>query len=112
MKIFSPLFELVLRWSRHPKAPWYLAGLSFAESSFFPIPPDVMLMPMVVAQPKKAWSLAAITTICSVVGGMAGFAIGGLVEMSGWQPVFGLWAFILLGASLLIWFKRDEETKR
>ena len=76
MKIFSPLFELVLRWSRHPKAPWYLAGLSFSESSFFPIPPDVMLMPMVVAQPKQAWRLAFITTIFSVLGGLLGFAIG------------------------------------
>jgi membrane protein YqaA with SNARE-associated domain len=93
MKIFSPLFELVLRWSRHPKAPWYLAGLSFAESSFFPIPPDVMLMPMVVGQPKSAWKLASLTTVCSVAGGMAGFAIGffaiDLIEP--WLHELGYW---------------------
>jgi len=68
--------DLVLGWSRHPHAEWYLGGLSFAESSFFPIPPDVMLAPMVMAQPKKAWRLAGITTITSVLGGLAGFAIG------------------------------------
>jgi membrane protein YqaA with SNARE-associated domain len=76
MRIFSPLLDMVLRWSRHPKAPWYLGGLSFAESSFFPIPPDVMLMPMVVAQPERAWRLALITTVSSVAGGLLGFAIG------------------------------------
>ena len=76
MKIFSKLMDRVLSWSRHPKAPWILGGLSFAESSFFPIPPDVMLMPMVMAQRDKAWRLAAITTVCSVVGGLAGFMIG------------------------------------
>jgi membrane protein YqaA with SNARE-associated domain len=76
MKIFSKLMDWVLEWSKHPKAPWFLGGLSFAESSFFPIPPDVMLMPMVMAQPKKAWRLATITTVASVLGGLAGFAIG------------------------------------
>lgn len=93
MKIFSPLFERVLRWSRHPKAPWYLAGLSFAESSFFPIPPDVMLMPMVVAQPKQAWRLAAITTVCSVVGGLAGFTIGffAIDLITPWLHDLGYW---------------------
>jgi membrane protein YqaA with SNARE-associated domain len=93
MKIFSPLFELVLRWSRHPRAPWYLAGLSFAESSFFPIPPDVMLMPMVVAKPKSAWRLAAITTATSVLGGMAGFAIGyfAIELIEPWLHELGYW---------------------
>jgi len=76
MNVFSKLMDLVLGWSRHPHAEWYLGGLSFAESSFFPIPPDVMLAPMVMAQPKKAWRLAGITTITSVLGGLAGFAIG------------------------------------
>jgi membrane protein YqaA with SNARE-associated domain len=76
MKIFSKIMDRVLSWSRHPKAPWILGGLSFAESSFFPIPPDVMLMPMVMAQRDKAWRLAAITTVSSVVGGLAGFMIG------------------------------------
>ncbi|MBT8144716.1 MAG: DedA family protein [Gammaproteobacteria bacterium] len=76
MKLFTPLYDRVLRWSRHRHARWYLGGLSFAESSFFPIPPDVMLAPMVLATPRKGWSLAAWTTITSVVGGVAGWLIG------------------------------------
>jgi len=117
MKIFSPLFELVLRWSRHPKAPWYLAALSFAESSFFPIPPDFMMMPMIVAQPRKAWSLAALTTVFSVLGGIAGFLIGvfaieliepllqryGYWEAYGiarqWFQDWGFWAVLVAGFS-------------
>ncbi len=76
MKVFSTLMDRVLTWSKHPKAPWFLGGLSFAESSFFPIPPDVMLMPMVMAQPDKAWRFAALTTVASVAGGLAGFMLG------------------------------------
>lgn len=65
-----------MRWARHPRAPWYLSGLSFAESSFFPIPPDVMLAPMSLAQPTRALRFATLTTISSVLGGMFGYLIG------------------------------------
>jgi len=93
MKIFSPLFERVLGWSRHPKAPWYLAALSFAESSFFPIPPDVMLAPMVVAKPESAWRLAFITTVSSVVGGIVGFLIG-MFAIDLIEPLLIDWGYI------------------
>lgn len=63
-------------WARLPNAPWYLGALSFAESSFFPIPPDVMLAPMSLANPSKAWRFAFITTITSVLGGLFGYLIG------------------------------------
>ena len=76
MKIFSPLYEMAMRWARHPRAPWYLGGLSFAESSIFPIPPDVMLAPMALAHPQRAWRYAALTTLSSVLGGMFGYLIG------------------------------------
>ena len=76
MKIFSRLYELVLTWAAHPRATRYLAALSFAESSFFPIPPDVMLAPMVLAQRQRAWMLATVTTLWSVLGGIAGYLIG------------------------------------
>ena len=76
MKIFSPLYALAMRWSRHPKAPLYLGGLSFAESSFFPVPPDVMLAPMCLAHPERAWRLALLTTLASVAGGLFGYLIG------------------------------------
>ena len=65
-----------MRWAAHRHAQWYLAGLSFAESSFFPIPPDVMLAPMALADTKKALRFAAIATLFSVIGGAAGYAIG------------------------------------
>ncbi len=84
MKIFAPLYDLTLRWSKHPKAPWYLGGMSFAESSFFPIPPDVMLMPMSLAQPEKAMRFAWITTLFSTLGGVLGYLIGMLLLESIW----------------------------
>ncbi len=85
MKIFSPLYERAMRWAAHRHAPRYLAGLSFAESSFFPIPPDVMLAPMTLARPDRGWFLAAITTAASVAGGVLGYVIGWLA-IEGLEP--------------------------
>lgn len=76
MRVFGPLYERVLDWSRHRFAERYLAALSFAESSFFPIPVDVMLAPMCLAHRAKAWRFAAVATVFSVLGGIAGYAIG------------------------------------
>ncbi len=76
MKLFSRLYYRVLSWSEHRYARYYLAALSFSESSFFPIPPDVMLAPMVLAQRYRAWSLATLTTIASALGGVLGYLIG------------------------------------
>jgi membrane protein YqaA with SNARE-associated domain len=78
VKIFATLYDRVLAWSAHRHAERYLAALSFAESSFFPIPPDVMLAPMTLAQPNRGWRLAIVTTVASVAGGIAGYAIGWL----------------------------------
>ncbi|MCP5299279.1 MAG: DedA family protein [Chromatiaceae bacterium] len=76
MKLFSSLYTRAMRWARDPRAPWYLGGLSFAESSFFPIPPDVMLAPMSMAQPRRALWFATLTTAASVLGGILGYLIG------------------------------------
>jgi membrane protein YqaA with SNARE-associated domain len=62
-----------------PYALWILAAVAFAESSFFPVPPDVMLMPMSLARPKRAWLFAGVCTIASVLGGILGYAIGALL---------------------------------
>ena len=62
-----------------PYALWILAAVSFAESSFFPIPPDIMLLPMSLARPKRAWWFATVCTIASVAGGVVGYAIGALL---------------------------------
>jgi len=76
VKLFEPLYQLVLEWSGHRHAERYLAALSFAESSFFPIPVDVMLAPMCLAKRPRAWRYAAIAAVFSVLGGLAGYAIG------------------------------------
>jgi membrane protein YqaA with SNARE-associated domain len=73
-----------MSWSRHPQADKYLAILSFAESSFFPVPPDVMLMPMSLAKPNMAMRYAWITTIFSLLGGLLGYAIGYFAFESLW----------------------------
>ena len=76
MRLFGPLYERVLKWSRHPHAERYLGAMSFAESSFFPIPVDVMLAPMCLADRSKWIRFATIATVFSVLGGLAGYAIG------------------------------------
>jgi membrane protein YqaA with SNARE-associated domain len=83
-RLFQRLYDQVLAWSAHRRAPAILSGLSFAESSFFPVPPDVMLAPMCLARPGKAWSFATLCTLSSVAGGLLGYFIGrlafGLIE--------------------------------
>ena len=76
MKLFSTLYAKVMNAAEHPKAPAILSALSFAESSFFPIPPDVMLAPMALRLPSRALWFAFLTTVFSVLGGLAGYAIG------------------------------------
>ena len=78
--------------SRSKNAPYVLAAVSFAESSFFPIPPDVMLIPMALAEPKRAWTYAGICTVASVLGGLLGYAIGALLYDS-----LGVWLLHFYG---------------
>ena len=98
VKFFTPLYEKVMLWAAHRHAPQYLALLSFAESSFFPVPPDVMLAPMTVARPSKALHFALITTVASVVGGVFGYAIGYLAfdAIEPWLQNSRYWANYLL----------------
>ncbi len=102
--------------ARHPKAIWWLAGVSFAESSFFPIPPDVMLVPMVLARPDRGFRIALVCTVASVLGGLFGYAIGyflyetagrWIIDLYGMQAGFaefraqydrwGLWIILIKG---------------
>jgi len=73
------LYEWILALSGKPSAPWALGAVAFAESSFFPVPPDVMLVPMAVSRPDRVWFYATITTVASVLGGLVGYAIGALL---------------------------------
>ncbi|MBN9281012.1 MAG: DedA family protein [Hyphomicrobium denitrificans] len=70
------LYDWTMRKAASDKAPAALAGVSFVESSFFPIPPDVMLIPMILSRREKAWWYATIATVASVLGGLLGYAIG------------------------------------
>ena len=87
------LYDYVIELAGHPKAPWVLSGVSFAESSVFPIPPDAMLIPMILAERAKAWFFAAVCTVSSVLGGIAGYAIGYfLFEVVG-KPILAFYGY-------------------
>jgi membrane protein YqaA with SNARE-associated domain len=74
--MFKRLYDWTLSLAARPSAPYALGAVSFAESSFFPIPPDVVLAPMVLAKPASGWRYATICTVASVLGGLLGYAIG------------------------------------
>jgi len=76
MKIFQPLYERAIVWSKHPRAPLILTVLSFFEAFVFPVAPEVMLAPMCLAQPKRGFRYAALSLLGSVFGMMVGYAIG------------------------------------
>ncbi|BBO26261.1 MAG: YqaA family protein [Pseudomonadota bacterium] len=118
MKLFQPCYDLALRWAKHPWASRYLAGLSFAESVIFPVPPDVMLAPMSLSRPDKAWHFAMLTTLASILGGIAGYFLGYLafenwlqpfIESAGythkletamgWFEQYGVWVVFIAGFS-------------
>ena len=104
MHKFLELYEYVLKLANHAKAKYYLFFLSVAESSFFPIPPDVMLLPMCLSNPKKAWKFAFITTVGSVLGGIIGYLIGvyafGFIE-----PYLYDWGYMSAYERAVIWFE-------
>lgn len=76
MKIFAPMYQRALGWSRHPRAPMFLTGLSFVEAIIFPVPPEVMLAPMSLAQPKRALWFATLSLIGSIAGAVIGYLLG------------------------------------
>lgn len=118
MKIFQKMYDKALQWAKHRHAPRYLALLSFTESVIFPIPPDVMLAPMALAERDKAWKYAWLTTIASLIGGIVGYWLGywlfdpvvqPMIEKMGYQDVFakveqwfheyGVWVVFIAGFS-------------
>lgn len=110
------LYDWTIRMADHPRALWVLALVAFVESSVFPIPPDVLMIPMILARPNRAWLVAAVAMIASVVGGLLGYAIGALAYDQIGQPIlaalgkadamgefsvrfndFGFWAVLTAG---------------
>ena len=104
MKLFEPMYDMALRWARHRHAVKYLGGLSFAESVFFPIPPDVMLAPMSLSQPDKAWRFALITTLASIFGGIAGYWLGYFAFDAWLAPIIESWGYTHKIETATQWF--------
>lgn len=106
MKLFSAIYEWTLKWAEHKFAPAMLALLTFAESVFFPIPPDVLLAPMVLAKPQKAWRLASLTTIASILGGCVGYMLGYLMFEPWIQPLITEFGYQARFDTAMAWFGR------
>lgn len=85
--MLKPLYDRTMALADHPKALWCLAAVAFVESSVFPIPPDVLMIPMILARPSRAWLIALVALAASVAGGVLGYAIGAFFYDSIGQPV-------------------------
>ncbi|MDV4145671.1 MULTISPECIES: YqaA family protein [Shimia] len=116
--MLNSLYQWTLRLADHPRALWALALISFVESSFFPIPPDVLMIPMILARPSRAWLIATVALVASVLGGLLGYAIGAFAFEQIGQPIltslgkadavaefntrfndFGFWAVLAAGVT-------------
>ena len=84
------LYDWVLRLADHPNALWFLAIIAFIESSVFPIPPDVLMIPMIIARPSRAWLIAGVALVASVLGGLLGYSIGALAFDTLGQPILAM----------------------
>ena len=112
------LYDWTLAMADHPRAIWVLALVAFVESSVFPIPPDVLMIPMILAAPHRAWKIAGVALLASVAGGMLGYAIGAFAYETIGQPIlaamgkaeameafntrfndFGFWAVLAAGVT-------------
>lgn len=112
------LYDWTLSLAKSPNAMWALAIVAFMESSFFPIPPDVLMIPMIIARPSRAFLIAAVATVASVLGGLFGYYIGyamfesvgrpvlefygkdaGFGEFALWYNQYGAWAVLIAGVT-------------
>ena len=91
--MIRPIYDWTLWLAGHRRASWALAAISFIESSIFPIPPDLLLIPMVLADRTRAWWLAGLCTVTSVVGGLAGYYIGWALFEVAAKPLLDLYGY-------------------
>lgn len=91
--MLTRLYDWTMGLAAHRHAIWWLAAISFAESSFFPIPPDVLIIAMVLAARHQAWRIATVCTIASVAGGLAGYAIGALLYDGVGAPIIAFYGY-------------------
>jgi len=116
--MLRPLYNRTMALADHPQALWWLAAVAFIESSVFPIPPDVLMIPMILARPSRAWLIALVALAASVAGGLLGYMIGAFFYESLGQPIleamgkadkmaefntrfndFGFWAVLIAGVT-------------
>jgi membrane protein YqaA with SNARE-associated domain len=117
-RMLRKTYDQTLLLADHPNALWWLALVAFVESSVFPIPPDLLMIPMILARPDRAWLIAGVALIASVLGGLLGYAIGAFAYESIGQPIlaamgkadamaefntrfndFGFWAVLTAGVT-------------
>jgi membrane protein YqaA with SNARE-associated domain len=98
------LYDWTMRLAARPDAIWWLAAISFVESSFFPIPPDILMIPMILAARERAWRIAAVSTVASVLGGFLGYAIGYFAFEAVGQPVLQFYGALDKYAAVKHWF--------
>ncbi|MGE4217881.1 MAG: YqaA family protein [Alphaproteobacteria bacterium] len=91
--MLTRLYDWTMGLAAHRHAIWWLAAISFAESSFFPIPPDVLIIAMVLAARERAWRVATVCTLASVAGGLAGYAIGALLYEGVGAPIIAFYGY-------------------
>jgi len=113
-------YDWTLRQAMRKNALWVLAVIAFVESSFFPIPPDLLMIPMIIARPNRAWLIAGVATVASVIGGIFGYFIGAVLFDTVGQPIlefygksggfdafaiqynaWGIWAVLIGGITFL-----------
>jgi membrane protein YqaA with SNARE-associated domain len=118
LAMLNRLYDRTLALADHPRAMWALALVAFVESSVFPIPPDVLMIPMILARPRRAWAIAGVALAASVLGGLLGYAIGAFAYEGIGQPIleamgkghameefnarfndFGFWAVLTAGVT-------------
>ncbi|MFI3241669.1 MAG: YqaA family protein [Alphaproteobacteria bacterium] len=92
--MIKKIYDYTLDLSSKEKAMWFLFAISFVESSFFPIPPDIMIIPMVLATPQKAYRIALVATIASVLGGFLGYGIGALLYETVAKPILDFYGYL------------------
>ncbi|KUP90935.1 YqaA family protein [Tritonibacter horizontis] len=116
--MLRPLYDRTMALADHRHALWWLAAIAFVESSVFPIPPDVLMIPMILARPSRAWLIALVALVASVAGGLLGYMIGAFFYDSIGQPIleamgkgdamaefnvrfndFGFWAVLIAGVT-------------
>lgn len=105
MKALVYLYDKTLEWAKHKHAPRILAGVCVAESTCFPVPPDVMLAPMVISRPDKAYWYAFLATLFSVLGGILGYFLGRYAFQPFITPMFEFFGYAETYTKALEWFK-------